>query len=273
MLHLPEGNPVPICCHSPPFPGPHEPPFPSLEEPGLEVSHVWTHTPCGLLCLVPPCALWARGLSLGSHVEAPLQLTAGVCPSRLGPPMRWLPLVPPVFQDSAYLDDLSNASIFSSSVDSLSDIADTPDFLPADSLSQVPTIWDVSTGPAAHEKLLLPTGPWTGLEDPVSSLSSTPLLVSYQSQSQPEEEDEAEEDEGEELGHTETYADYVPSKCECAAHCQPPAGPCQACTAPAGSSWRQGQWPELRAGSWDSATWLWLWAGLGGSSVNPTWLP
>uniref|UniRef100_A0A8C7AFR7 Protein strawberry notch homolog 2 n=1 Tax=Neovison vison TaxID=452646 RepID=A0A8C7AFR7_NEOVI len=33
-----------------------------------------------------------------------------------------------------------------------------------------------------------------------------------QSQSQPEEEDEAEEDEGEELGHTETYADYVPSK-------------------------------------------------------------
>uniref|UniRef100_A0A8I3NLM2 Strawberry notch homolog 2 n=1 Tax=Canis lupus familiaris TaxID=9615 RepID=A0A8I3NLM2_CANLF len=115
-------------------------------------------------------------------------------------------------QDSAYLDDLSNASIFSSSVDSLSDIADTPDFLPADSLSQVPTIWDVSTGPSAQDKLLLPNGPWTGLEDPVSSLSSTPLLVSYQSQSQPEEEDEAEEDEGEELGHTETYADYVPSK-------------------------------------------------------------
>ncbi|XP_077914600.1 protein strawberry notch homolog 2 isoform X2 [Halichoerus grypus] len=115
-------------------------------------------------------------------------------------------------QDSVYLDDLSNASIFSSSVDSLSDIADTPDFLPADSLSQVPTIWDVSTGPSAHDKLLLPSGPWTGLEDPVSSLSSTPLLVSYQSQSQPEEEDEAEEDEGEELGHTETYADYVPSK-------------------------------------------------------------
>ncbi|XP_044943889.1 protein strawberry notch homolog 2 isoform X3 [Mustela putorius furo] len=132
-----------------------------------------------------------------------------------GPPTTtpsFLPKTGDFPQDSAYLDDLSNASIFSSSVDSLSDIADTPDFLPADSLSQVPTIWDVSTGPAAHEKLLLPTGPWTGLEDPVSSLSSTPLLVSYQSQSQPEEEDEAEEDEGEELGHTETYADYVPSK-------------------------------------------------------------
>ncbi|TKC40816.1 hypothetical protein EI555_007841 [Monodon monoceros] len=115
-------------------------------------------------------------------------------------------------KDSSYLDDLSNASIFSSSVDSLSDIADTPDFLPADSLSQVPTIWDVSTGPSTHDKLFLPSGPFTGLEDPVSSLSSTPLLVSYQSQSHPEEDDEAEEDEAEELGHAETYADYVPSK-------------------------------------------------------------
>uniref|UniRef100_A0A673U8Q0 Protein strawberry notch homolog 2 n=1 Tax=Suricata suricatta TaxID=37032 RepID=A0A673U8Q0_SURSU len=34
----------------------------------------------------------------------------------------------------------------------------------------------------------------------------------FQSQNQPEEEEDAEEDEGEELGHTETYADYVPSK-------------------------------------------------------------
>ncbi|XP_058393814.1 protein strawberry notch homolog 2 isoform X2 [Diceros bicornis minor] len=115
-------------------------------------------------------------------------------------------------QDSSFLDDLSNASIFSSSVDSLSDIADTPDFLPADSLSQVPTIWDVSTGPSAHDKLFLPSGSFTGFQDPVPSLPSTPLLISYQSQSQPEEEDEAEEDEAEELGHTETYADYVPSK-------------------------------------------------------------
>nr|XP_031529716.1 protein strawberry notch homolog 2-like [Vicugna pacos] len=124
-------------------------------------------------------------------------------------------------QDTSYLDDLSNASIFSSSVDSLSDIADTPDFLPADSLNQVPTIWDVSTGPSTHDKLFLPSGPFTGLEDPVSSLPSTPLLVSYQSQSQPEEEDEAEEDEAEELGHAETYADYVPSKCECPAGGKP----------------------------------------------------
>ncbi|XP_073076807.1 protein strawberry notch homolog 2 isoform X5 [Manis javanica] len=60
--------------------------------------------------------------------------------------------------------------------------------------------------------LFLPSGPFPVLEDPATSLSSTPLLVSYQAQSQPEEEDEAEEDEAEELGHAETYADYVPSK-------------------------------------------------------------
>ncbi|XP_057345579.1 protein strawberry notch homolog 2 isoform X3 [Manis pentadactyla] len=82
---------------------------------------------------------------------------------------------------------------------------------------------DTSYGPTAttssflpkigdFSQLFLPSGPFPGLEDPVTSLSSTPLLVSYQAQSQPEEEDEAEEDEAEELGHAETYADYVPSK-------------------------------------------------------------
>ncbi|XP_048197755.1 protein strawberry notch homolog 2 isoform X2 [Perognathus longimembris pacificus] len=116
-------------------------------------------------------------------------------------------------QDSSYLEDLSNASIFSSSVDSLSDIVDTPDFLPADSLSQVPTIWDVSTAPATNEKLFLPSVPFPSLKEPVTSLPSTPLLVSYQSGNPPEEEEEAEEEEEtEELGHAETYADYVPSK-------------------------------------------------------------
>ncbi|KAM9688413.1 protein strawberry notch homolog 2 isoform 1-T1 [Trichechus inunguis] len=116
-------------------------------------------------------------------------------------------------QDSLNLDDISNLS-----VDSLSDIADTPDFPPADSLSQVPTIWDVSTASSAHDKLFLPSGPFPGLEDPVSSLPATPLLISYQSQTQPEEEDEAEEEEAEELGHTETYADYVPSKSKIGRH-------------------------------------------------------
>lgn len=41
--------------------------------------------------------------------------------------------------------------------------------------------------------------------------------IGLQSQSQPEEEEEPEEEEAEELGHTEIYADYVPSKCECTA--------------------------------------------------------
>ncbi|XP_049732069.1 protein strawberry notch homolog 2 isoform X1 [Elephas maximus indicus] len=119
-------------------------------------------------------------------------------------------------QDSLNFDDISNLS---SSVDSLSDIADTPDFPPADSLSQVPTIWDVSTTSSTHDnKLFLPTRPFSGLEDPVSSLPATSLLISYQSQSQPEEEDEAEEEEAEELGHTETYADYVPSKSKIGKH-------------------------------------------------------
>ncbi|XP_044311932.1 protein strawberry notch homolog 2 isoform X3 [Varanus komodoensis] len=40
----------------------------------------------------------------------------------------------------------------------------------------------------------------------------TPLLSSIQSQTQVEEEEEGDDDETEELGHTETYADYVPSK-------------------------------------------------------------
>ncbi|XP_038191493.1 protein strawberry notch homolog 2 [Arvicola amphibius] len=115
-------------------------------------------------------------------------------------------------QDPSCLEDLSNASIFSSSVDSLSDIPDTPDFMHVDSLNEVSTIWDVSTTSATPGKLLLPNGPFSALEDPVTSLSSTPLLVSYQSHSQPEEEEGDEEEEAEELGHAETYADYVPSK-------------------------------------------------------------
>uniref|UniRef100_G3RWA9 Strawberry notch homolog 2 n=1 Tax=Gorilla gorilla gorilla TaxID=9595 RepID=G3RWA9_GORGO len=117
-------------------------------------------------------------------------------------------------KDSSYFEDFSNISIFSSSVDSLSDIVDTPDFLPADSLNQVSTIWDDNPAPSTHDKLFQLSRPFAGFEDFLPS-HSTPLLVSYQEQSvqsQPEEEDEAEEEEAEELGHTETYADYVPSK-------------------------------------------------------------
>ncbi|KAL0615277.1 Protein strawberry notch-like protein 2 [Plecturocebus cupreus] len=107
--------------------------------------------------------------------------------------------------DSLCFEDFSNISIFSSSMDSLSDIADTPEFLSADSLSQVSTIWDETPASFTHDKPSRTFCP----------SHSTPLLVSYQEQtghSQPEEEDEAEEEEAEELGHTETDADYVPSK-------------------------------------------------------------
>ncbi|NWX71414.1 SBNO2 protein, partial [Alca torda] len=49
-------------------------------------------------------------------------------------------------QDSSYLDELSNNnSLFSSPADSLSDIADSKNFLSNDSLNHVPTLWDVNT--------------------------------------------------------------------------------------------------------------------------------
>lgn len=61
-------------------------------------------------------------------------------------------------------------------------------------------------------------------------------LRTLQSQSQPEEEDEAEEDEAEELGHTEVYADYVPSKCECRPRPRMPRGAPLGLQAPAGGA-------------------------------------
>uniref|UniRef100_A0A8C5IMW4 Protein strawberry notch homolog 2 n=1 Tax=Junco hyemalis TaxID=40217 RepID=A0A8C5IMW4_JUNHY len=111
-----------------------------------------------------------------------------------------------VFQDSSYLDELSNNnSLFSSPADSLSDIVDAKDFLPADSLSHVPTLWDVSTPHTTH----------------VCSSARTLTLGQccfLQSQAPAEEEDEGEEEETEELGHTETYAEYIPSKSKIGKH-------------------------------------------------------
>ncbi|NXS64350.1 SBNO2 protein, partial [Brachypteracias leptosomus] len=51
-------------------------------------------------------------------------------------------------QDASYLDELSNNnSLFSSPADSLSDIADPKDFLSADGLNHVPTLWDINIPP------------------------------------------------------------------------------------------------------------------------------
>lgn len=115
--------------------------------------------------------------------------------------------------------------------------------------------------------------PFTELAAPRGRAGRAALTTAphrLQAQSQPEEDDDAEEDEGEELGHTETYADYVPSKCECAAPA--PGRPRPACTASVGSSHRQGQgWGVAGRclGFWSGEGRPW--AGRGGSSVLPTW--
>lgn len=43
-------NLVLASSHSPSSP---RTPFPSMDESGLDTSHTWTHSPCGLLCLIP----------------------------------------------------------------------------------------------------------------------------------------------------------------------------------------------------------------------------
>ncbi|KAM4807867.1 protein strawberry notch homolog 2 [Rhinophrynus dorsalis] len=119
----------------------------------------------------------------------------------------YLPENQDCFEDSSFFNDLSNNSILSSP-DSLSDITDTQDFLPVDSLTQVQTIWDISvpSQDTSTVQLFPPSRPFLGL-DVLTSISSTAPLR----QREPTEEEEEDEDT-EELGHTETYADYVPSK-------------------------------------------------------------
>ncbi|XP_053156110.1 protein strawberry notch homolog 2 isoform X2 [Hemicordylus capensis] len=117
-----------------------------------------------------------------------------------------------LFKDSSYLNEISSNSLFSSPTDSLSDIADAQEFLPADSLSHVPTIWDISTPQQNQIELLQGLEGLQGIESHVAAAQETPLLSSIQSQTQVDEEEEGDDDETEELGHTETYADYVPSK-------------------------------------------------------------
>ncbi|XP_029469257.1 protein strawberry notch homolog 2 isoform X2 [Rhinatrema bivittatum] len=125
-------------------------------------------------------------------------------------------------KDSSYLDELSNHSILSSPADSLSDIADAQEFLQADGLNQVPTIWDISTHqqPPNQNELFSPSRHFSGLEslDDLAVIINAPPLVNYQSQNHAEEDEEEEEAEAEELGHAETYADYVPSKSKIGKH-------------------------------------------------------
>ncbi|XP_064030834.1 protein strawberry notch homolog 2 isoform X2 [Pogoniulus pusillus] len=133
----------------------------------------------------------------------------------------WLKF-PALYKDSSYLDEPShNNSLFSSPADSLSDIVDPKDFLLADSLTHVPTLFDVSTPQHNQLELLSASRPFPGLNtsnDHGTAVPSTPLLISYQSQAPAEEEDEGEEEETEELGQTETYAEYIPSKSKIGKH-------------------------------------------------------
>uniref|UniRef100_A0A8C5P7H4 Protein strawberry notch homolog 2 n=1 Tax=Leptobrachium leishanense TaxID=445787 RepID=A0A8C5P7H4_9ANUR len=114
-------------------------------------------------------------------------------------------------------NDPSNRSILCSTPDSLSDITDTHDFLPADSLNYVPTIWEIGPQDSNPSQLFSSSRPFLGLEslEDLQAIISTP---SIQPRSQNIVEEEEENEDTEELGHTETYADYVPSKSKIGRH-------------------------------------------------------
>ncbi|XP_070601133.1 protein strawberry notch homolog 2 isoform X1 [Erythrolamprus reginae] len=127
-------------------------------------------------------------------------------------------------RDSAYLNELSNNSLFSSPADSLSDIADIQEFIPADSLNPVPTLWDVNVNvPQQNPMEVLPPDlegleGLQGIDNHITATQDISRLSGIQSQTQVEEEEEGDDDETEELGHTETYADYIPSKSKIGKH-------------------------------------------------------
>lgn len=134
------------------------------------------------MSLVPKCSsAWGGHGVSRPHV---LQCVGGGCgvsrPHVLqcveGCGVSYPPLTRPglVFQDSSYFEDFSNISIFSSSVDSLSDIVDTPDFLPADSLNQVSTIWDENPAPSTHDKVSAPGAPRQPRPTSMASLPQDP---------------------------------------------------------------------------------------------------
>ncbi|XP_066460838.1 protein strawberry notch homolog 2 isoform X1 [Eleutherodactylus coqui] len=119
----------------------------------------------------------------------------------------------PYVQDPpAYFNELSNHSILSSP-DSLSDIKDTQDYLPIDSLSNVPTLWDPTPQDTSTTSLLSSAHPFLGLDrfEDLQAIINTPSVPQRPSNPVVEEDDDDDED-AEELGHTETYADYMPSK-------------------------------------------------------------
>ncbi|XP_067824441.1 protein strawberry notch homolog 2-like isoform X1 [Heptranchias perlo] len=107
------------------------------------------------------------------------------------------------FQDFNYMDD---SSLFSSPDPSLPDIADTEDFN-LDVLN--PSLWETGRIEPSIElthRFSVPSPFSNHLQ-----INNGPTH-SFQTPLQPEEEEDADDEEPEELGHAETYADYVPSK-------------------------------------------------------------
>ncbi|KAM9330602.1 protein strawberry notch homolog 2 [Gastrophryne carolinensis] len=113
-------------------------------------------------------------------------------------------------QDPFIFSEFSNRSALSTP-DSLSGITDTDDFLPADSLNSLQTIWDVNTHSQDTSTSLFSSSRPFGFDrfEDLQAIISTP--PAQQQAPKPVDEEEENEDT-EELGQTETYADYVPSK-------------------------------------------------------------
>ncbi|XP_068090084.1 protein strawberry notch homolog 2 isoform X2 [Hyperolius riggenbachi] len=124
----------------------------------------------------------------------------------------WLKVSSVSKDPTVFLNDFSSRSALSSP-DSLSGITDTDDFLPADSLNSLQTIWDVNTPTQDTSTSLFPSSRLFPVldrfEDFESLISTTPAVPQ---RTQNVEEPEAEDEDIEELGHTETYADYQPYK-------------------------------------------------------------
>uniref|UniRef100_A0AAY4EDB4 Protein strawberry notch homolog 2 n=1 Tax=Denticeps clupeoides TaxID=299321 RepID=A0AAY4EDB4_9TELE len=112
------------------------------------------------------------------------------------------------FPQDLCIEDLANTSLFSSPADSLSEYTDSQTLLNPGSLTNGPTLWDVTSTQNRVEPTPNRFKDLRSLDDlsAIITTSAQPL------QTQPEDDLEAEDEEPEELGHVDTYADYKPLK-------------------------------------------------------------
>ncbi|XP_018080638.1 protein strawberry notch homolog 2 isoform X2 [Xenopus laevis] len=122
----------------------------------------------------------------------------------------WLK-VSSVNKEPSLTNDFSDHSLLPSSPDSLSDIRDAQEFLTVEGLDRVPTLWDIHTPSQdlsnSHHFHPNPTLPSLGTFEDLAAIINT-----ASTQERLPQEEEEEDEDTEELGHTETYADYMPSK-------------------------------------------------------------